>query len=55
MYLAATTGSFAVRNELKEDGFSYDSKKKIWTKECSKEDAERYRQKYATVVFKWIC
>ena len=45
-YMYISKGSFEIKEELKENGFFFDSKKKVWKKEFNEKDFYLYRKKW---------
>lgn len=58
VYIGASKGSYDVREELKQEGFYYYKKGKIWRREVEKSQLNNllneYKQKYPEVIFE-IC
>lgn len=47
--IVAGKGSYNIRDFLKENGFRYNSKRKVWYKSGSKEEFEMYKNNYPNV------
>ena len=45
-YMYISKGAFEIKEELKENGFFFDSKKKVWKKEFNEKDFYLYRKKW---------